>query len=151
MWRECCYYRSELRMVLTEQELVLAINKSQRDRRIRSALFTRRKTINFSEQAACDREIQRYLCLKGTLVYRFNCCIIHQPWRFNQVTLFQNAFCSNIKSVWIPECNRSCYCFAFARYQRWAIMDGMNLGQLTKHFTPFTALCLSIQNLIKQW
>ncbi|XP_046449764.1 uncharacterized protein LOC124198125 [Daphnia pulex] len=73
-------------MVLTEQELVLAITKSQRDRRIRSALFTRRNTVNFSEQAACDREIQRYLCLKGTLAYRFNCCIVHQPWRFNQIS-----------------------------------------------------------------
>ena len=75
-------------MVLTEDELVLAINKSQRDRRIRSALITRRKTINFSEQAACDREIQRYLSLKGTNAYRFNCCIIHQPGRVHKVTIF---------------------------------------------------------------
>lgn len=73
-------------MVLTEQELVLAVSKSQTDKRIRSALLTRRKTDNFSEQAACDREIQRYLFRKGTLAYRFNCCVVHQPWRFQQVT-----------------------------------------------------------------
>lgn len=72
-------------MVLTEQELVLAITKSSTDNRVRSALFTRRKTGNFSEQAACDREIQRYLCSKGTIAYKFNCCVIHQPWRFNKV------------------------------------------------------------------
>jgi hypothetical protein len=95
-------------MVLTEQELVLAITKSQRDRRIRSALFTRRNTVNFSEQAACDREIQRYLCLKGTIAYRFNCCIVHQPWRFNQVknVVLIELFIS-MNDIW----------FVLARYQ----------------------------------
>ncbi|KAK4026014.1 hypothetical protein OUZ56_015043 [Daphnia magna] len=73
-------------MVLTENELLTAITKSQTDRRIRFALNTRRKTANFSEQAACDREIQRYLSRKGTSAYRFNCCVVHQPWRFNQMT-----------------------------------------------------------------
>lgn len=83
---------SELRMVLTEQELTLARTKSESDYRIRSALFTRQKTDNFSEQAACDREIQRYLphSHRDTQVYKFNCCVIHQPWRFSQVnTIFE--------------------------------------------------------------
>lgn len=72
-------------MVLTEHELLMAITKSQTDRRIRSALYGRRNTVNFIEQATCDREIQRYLLRKGTVVYKFNCNVIHQPWRFNQV------------------------------------------------------------------
>lgn len=74
-------------MVLTEQQLLLATTKAQADRRIRSALLTRRTTENFSEQSACDREIQRYLAEKGTQAYKFNCCVVHQPWRFTQVTI----------------------------------------------------------------
>ena len=79
-------------MVLTEQELTLA-SMSQRDHRIRSALSTRRTTQNFSEQAACDREIQRYLLRKGSQAYKFNCCVVHQPWRFVKVnTIFAWKF-----------------------------------------------------------
>lgn len=74
-------------MVLTAQELLLAADKGKKDFRIYSALFTRRTTNNFAEQAACDREIQRYLLHKGTIAYKFNCCVVHQPWKFKQVIL----------------------------------------------------------------
>lgn len=63
----------------------MAADTGKKDFRIYSALFTRKTTSNFSEQAACDREIQRYLGHKLTIAYKFNCFIVHQPWKFKQV------------------------------------------------------------------
>jgi len=70
-------------MVLTEEELMLAI--SSEDRRIQSNLLARWSTDSLGTQCCCDREIQRYLLRKGTAAYKFNCFIIHQPARFIKV------------------------------------------------------------------
>lgn len=72
-------------MVLTEQELKKAILEAKTDSRISSALCLRQETKNFSEQAACDREIQRSLSTAGTNpAYKFNCCVVHEPWKFKK-------------------------------------------------------------------
>ena len=70
-------------MVLTEEELMLAISSD--DSRIQTNLLARWTTESLGAQCCCDREIQRYLLRKGTLVYKFNCFIIHQPARFIKV------------------------------------------------------------------
>ena len=70
-------------MVLTVEEVRMA--EGSADRRVQRALRMRRATVSFNEQCTCDREIQRYLNRKGSLAWKFNCFVIHQPWTFAQV------------------------------------------------------------------
>ena len=76
-------------MVLTKRELEMAVSvaKTHKDSRIASALTLRMATLNFSEQASCDREIQRGLSTAGFPAYKFNCCVVHEPWKFKEVSL----------------------------------------------------------------
>jgi len=71
-------------MVLTAEEMELA--QGSVDWRIRRGLQTRRSTTNFSEQCSSDREIQSKLNRKGSPPYRFNCYVVHNPWRFSQIS-----------------------------------------------------------------
>jgi len=70
--------------MLTLDEVLLA--ESSDDYQIQRALQFRRSTASFSEQCSCDREIQVYFDRKGSPSYRFNCLVVHQPWKFQQVT-----------------------------------------------------------------